>query len=255
LIRAANRYVGAARNLAARHASGEYLLFMDDDNIARSDEIETFVRAAQHSDADVLTTVSDVFSGDSPRDDTSPSEHYWLPLGDCAALGVFQNCFGDANALIRRSAFERLGGFTEDYGVGHEDWELFATATLAGVRMFVLPEPLFWYRVAEQGMLISGNRISNHARSIRPYLSEGGGYLGSALALALRMSLTPVTSSRSSGNLAGLGGWRSLARVLYTVAGDALTSPTLRAKFRRTLSQRGPYETLQAVLSYMQRVA
>jgi glycosyltransferase involved in cell wall biosynthesis len=34
IIRSSNNYLGAARNLAARHASGEYLMFMDDDNVA-----------------------------------------------------------------------------------------------------------------------------------------------------------------------------------------------------------------------------
>lgn len=41
-----------------------------------------------------------------------------------AEAGAFKNCFGDANAFVRREAFERVGGYTEDYGVGFEDWEV-----------------------------------------------------------------------------------------------------------------------------------
>jgi hypothetical protein len=33
---------------------------------------------------------------------------------------------------VSRAAFEELGGFTEDVGVGHEDWELWALAVLRG---------------------------------------------------------------------------------------------------------------------------
>lgn len=48
--------------------------------------------------------------------------HCWLPLGPDLNIASFSNCFGDANALIRKEA-ENIGGFTEDYGLGHEDWE------------------------------------------------------------------------------------------------------------------------------------
>jgi glycosyltransferase involved in cell wall biosynthesis len=41
ILRTSNRYVGAARNTAARCASGDYLLFMDDDNVAKPNEIST----------------------------------------------------------------------------------------------------------------------------------------------------------------------------------------------------------------------
>ena len=33
-------------------------------------------------------------------------------------MGIFKNCFGDASALVQRSAFDALRGFTEDAGVG-----------------------------------------------------------------------------------------------------------------------------------------
>ena len=47
ILRKANGYLGAARNSAAALARGDYLLFMDDDNLAKSNMIETFVTAAR----------------------------------------------------------------------------------------------------------------------------------------------------------------------------------------------------------------
>ena len=47
LIRQDNRYLGAARNRGAKEAKGKYLIFMDDDNVAKPEEIETLVRAAE----------------------------------------------------------------------------------------------------------------------------------------------------------------------------------------------------------------
>ena len=63
----------------------------------------------------------------------------WLPLGGAAAVGVFRNGFGDTNSLIKKKSFEALGGFIEDYGVGHDDWEFFARALLAGLKLRVIP--------------------------------------------------------------------------------------------------------------------
>ena len=110
----------------------------------------------------------------------------WVPLGDAAAVGIFKNCFGDAASLVRRSAFVQLGGFTEDGGVGHEDWELWARAVLRGYTLRVVPEPLYWYRLGLPGSMLAesigggtltqAQRHANHARNIRPYLQRLAGW-------------------------------------------------------------------------------
>lgn len=176
IIRSSNNYLGAARNLAARHASGEYLMFMDDDNVAKPFEVETFVTAALNSGADVLTTPSDLIFGEEFPSPFRKMTHCWLPLGPDLNIASFSNCFGDANALIRKEAFDNIGGFTEDYGLGHEDWEFFAKISLHGYKLQIVPEPLFWYRVANSGMLLSGNKSKNNYRSFRPFMDENVKY-------------------------------------------------------------------------------
>lgn len=170
LVRQQNRYLGAARNTAARHARGEFLVFMDDDNLAKPDELSIFVKAAQASGADILTCFIDAFRGKGEPGGHQVPGARSLPIGGAATVGMFKNCFGDANALIRRDAFETLGGFTEDYGVGHEDWEFFARAVLKGYRLTVIPEALFWYRMADDSMVNTTPRYENHMRPLRPYL-------------------------------------------------------------------------------------
>lgn len=169
IIKSSNNYLGAARNLAASFAKGEYLIFMDDDNVAKPHEIEYFVKAALNSQADILTTPSDLIFGEEFPAPYRKTTHCWLPLGADLNVASFSNCFGDANSMVRTSTFEAIGGFTEDYGVGHEDWEFFANAAIAGFNLMVIPEPLFWYRVANTGMLISGNSEKNNYRSYRPF--------------------------------------------------------------------------------------
>jgi O-antigen biosynthesis protein len=169
VVRQKNSYLGAARNTGARHASGEYLLFVDDDNVLMPDCISTYVSAAGLTGADIVTSVPLQFRHDRRPERESDNELYYLPIGGCAELGAFENCFGDANALISRRAFETVGGFHEDFGKAVEDWQFFAQAVLKGLRIELVPEPVFWYRVRSSGMLNRSNLLENHRRILNAY--------------------------------------------------------------------------------------
>lgn len=164
-----NRYPGAARNTAARHARGEYLLFMDDDNCAKPHEVQTLVAAAQASRADIVTCFLDVFQGNEAPNG-KPALHTWSFVGGSLGLGLLRNCFGDTNSLIRRTVYHALGGMTEDQGTGCEDWEFLARAAVRGCRITVVPEALVWYRQSANGVQNSTPFAGNRLRALRPYL-------------------------------------------------------------------------------------
>jgi len=157
VIRQANEYLGAARNRGWRAARAPLVLFHDDDNVAMPTQIERLVAAARYSGAAIITSAFATFEGDWPPEGDSPSPDTPVTpfLGGALALGLFENCYGDAQALVRRDVLESVGGFSEDFGVGHEDSEFFARTALAGHEVLSLPEPLFWYRVSPGSMLRS----------------------------------------------------------------------------------------------------
>lgn len=174
VVRQENSYLGASRNTAVRHASGDYLLFMDDDNVAKPHEIETFLKVAQTTKADILTSFSDVFEGDEPPSKDNVVSRI-TPFGADIALGMFVNGFGDSNCFVRRSAFEKIGGFTEDYRIGRDDQEFFARAVLSGLTLDVVPEALYWYRqpVTGKGMkAMNYSQMAGEQRVLRPYVSS-----------------------------------------------------------------------------------
>lgn len=147
IVRQPNLYLGAARNTAARHAAGEYLYFLDDDNVLKPEGLATFVAVAQRTGADIVTSFSDAFSASKPPEHIPPHRRVRIvQLGDDICFGLFRNGFGDSNALIRRDVFEALGGNTEDYGVGKDDQEFFARAILSGYRLEHTPQALYWAR-------------------------------------------------------------------------------------------------------------
>lgn len=241
IVRQANSYLGAARNHAVRHARGEYVLFMDDDNLAKPHELATFAQAACVTQADILTTVSDVFfdADGAPRPGQA-SRQLWIPLGSALGLGVFRNVFGDANALIRRKTFLALGGFTEDYGIGHEDWEFFARAVIAGANLQLVPEPLFWYRVNDASMLRGGDRHVDNARSVRPYWEGLPSGVGPALAYAMAVHHRPPTATAPWALAqAADGTWLGVRthRMWWVVTG--VFRPQARARFRTVLLETG----------------
>ncbi len=172
ILRLENGYLGKARNTAVREARSEFILFMDDDNVARPTMVSRFMQTALSSGADLVTTMFEVFSGDKKPGKKTPVVTLFLPVGDILSYSVFGNAFGDANSLIRRPLFEKLGGFSEDYGLGHEDLELFLRGALTGAKVAVIPEPLFWYRRNGESMLSSTLTAANRIRSFRPYLDH-----------------------------------------------------------------------------------
>jgi len=153
LIRSVNSYPGAARNLAVANATGDWIVFMDDDNLAMPNMVDEFCSAQHATGADVLTCVYYGFDANRLIDVTrSVPELLMCPQGPDKGTGVLANVFGDANLMISRRAFEAVGGFTEIYGRGHEDWEFLARLVLSGFKVERILEPLFWYRMNPGGM-------------------------------------------------------------------------------------------------------
>ena len=182
LSRQPRRFPGAARNVAATMARGRYLLFMDDDNVARPEEIEVLVQAAEASGVPVLTCSHDAFRGTSPPEASTSASHRWMPLGGALPLGLFVNCIGDTNMLIRREAFFEAGGFDEERGAGlFEDWAFFLKAMVRGIRVETVPEPLYWYRLGAHGF---GQRSPAHESYSRP-ITPLARIMPSGVALAL----------------------------------------------------------------------
>ena len=166
--------MGAARNAAMREAKGEYLFFVDDHTLLLApDAISIFVQVAQRVDADILTSAISFFLGASDGSPENLLEHSRRPfLGGDAATGAFVNCFGSTNALVRRDAFEAIGGFNDEAVSSLDDWELMSKAALAGLRIETMPEVYVWHREdRDQESMV--HSLVNAVRSARPYTLPG----------------------------------------------------------------------------------
>ncbi len=169
IVRQTNSYLGAARNNAVRHATGEWILFIDDDDCMRDGYISTFVKAVTSTGADIATCFLEYFEGTDEPTPNTRVHHRWVMPGPIGAGTIIQNTFGGANAIVRKELYEKLGGYTEDHGVGFEDWEFYNRAFVNGARFEVIPRPLLWCRWGIGGMQASANRhAQQQARASRP---------------------------------------------------------------------------------------
>ncbi|KAJ3112692.1 hypothetical protein HDU96_004289 [Phlyctochytrium bullatum] len=173
ILREQNKYLGAARNTGARNAAGKYVLFLDDDDFSKPHHIETLVRVAVNTGADIVTSGHDTFSGLRKPTQSKPSERF-IPIGKAKLVGMLENVFGDSAMMMKRERFFTFGGYTEDYGVGFEDYEFYAKASMTNITLEAVAEPLHWYRRHSTSMSKNTNLKTNQLRMLRPYLAARG---------------------------------------------------------------------------------
>jgi hypothetical protein len=143
-----NRGLAAARNTGGATTRGRLLMMLDSDNLLRPFGLARLMRAlARDPGAAFAYGILDRFLKDGP-------------VGLVNAYGWEPARFRDGNyidalALIRRSAFAKLGGYSEDSRLllGYEDYDFWARLAEAGecgtfVRQFVGS-----YRVGHSSML------------------------------------------------------------------------------------------------------
>lgn len=157
IIYGKNEYLGAARNRGVRASKGEYILFADDDNALFHSAVSQYVRGLENSNADICTSFQRIFYEKQIPSNESIGYIQYFTLGGSLELGLMHNSFGDANAIMRRDVFSRIGYIKELKSGGGEDWEFFARAIMKGLKLRVIPEPLYWYRSSTSGMFRKSN--------------------------------------------------------------------------------------------------
>jgi glycosyltransferase involved in cell wall biosynthesis len=161
IIRDENRYVGAARNTGVRASRGELIVLLDDDNALFPEALSTFVQALEHSQSDVcMALAKSVFQSNIPGSDRSSYVTH-LPLGGCLDMGLLANVFGDTISIYRRNVFDKVGFQIEKRNYRVEDWEFFVRLTLAGLKLRLIPEVLFWYRISTEGRYRTSHYYDN----------------------------------------------------------------------------------------------
>lgn len=160
VLRTPNHGLPAARNFAARHARGEMFCALDaDDRLLPL----WFERALAILDEQPeLAFVSHWLQafGD---------EHWtWTPVS-CELPALLARNTVNGAAVVRRSAFEAVGGYDETMRSGCEDWDFWLRLVERGFRGAIVPEVMFHYRRSASSMsrvMISGDEYGGVLRTL-----------------------------------------------------------------------------------------
>ncbi len=141
-----NRYLPAARNRGFLEARAELVLPLDCDDTLEPSYLAETVSILENAPADVgfvftHVRLTDTLTGLLPRH---------LNRFDQLFLNLLPYCM-----LIRKSAWQVVGGYDETMRGGMEDWEFNIRLSRSAFRGIELAKPLFVYSVRPDGMLLS----------------------------------------------------------------------------------------------------
>jgi GT2 family glycosyltransferase len=225
-----NRKLPAARNTGIRAARGEYLAFLDSDDLFLPHKL-----AAQARYLDERPDVGLVASGHQYVDEAGQLLQESRPWIGRPAITLESILFGGLApvhaVLLRRDWFDRVGGFDEQFAYC-EDMDLWYRLALAGCPMVWEPAVVCQYRLHANNMSRSPE---THFAYLRRALDKA--FADPRLPANLRARRAELDAQIDLSEAARLlaGGWEEAAgeRVRRAVAGD----PGLLADDGRRLAE------------------
>lgn len=141
-----NAGLAAARNTGFQAARADFVLPLDCDDALSVDFLAETVPLLKAADADVAfifthMLATGALSATLPRHFNRFDQLFLNRLPYCL--------------LLRKWAWEKVGGYDAAMRDGYEDWEFNIRLTLAGFRGIEISRPLFIYYVSADGMLMS----------------------------------------------------------------------------------------------------
>lgn len=150
-----NRGLPASRNLGFDAARADAVMVMDADNLVYPTALRRLCDAlgADPEAAFAYSALEEFGTSTGVR--SAMAWHVpWLCEGN----------YIDAQAMIRRSVWERLGGYrtADELVFGWEDWELWLRIAADGGHGVHVPQMLGRYRTQAQSMLSTSNLVADH---------------------------------------------------------------------------------------------
>ncbi len=159
LIRTENHGLGAARNRGVAEATGEYLAFVDSDDLVPEDAYSAMVSTLADSGSDfVVGSVQQLVDGElvEPEFIRRGVERRRIGITASDVPWILRNVFA-WNKVFRRSFYEGAGiRFPE--GVRYEDQPAIMRAYLTAERFDIIRRPVYTWRVRSDGSSITQRR-------------------------------------------------------------------------------------------------
>ncbi len=129
-----NEGVAAARNLAIKQAKAEYILCLDADDKIESSCLQKMYDVINTKKYDIVGCGYQEFGRSNKKNIRQYSKY-----------GICRECLFPVTALFKKSDWKKIGGFAKD--VEDEDWRFWLKLVEVGVRVHIIQEVLFLYRI------------------------------------------------------------------------------------------------------------
>jgi glycosyltransferase involved in cell wall biosynthesis len=153
LTKTSNKGAASARNLGLSLAKGEFVAFLDSDDVWQPGKLELQINKIDDENCDIVYCSSREYFGGSKFGDLHLAKHeghvYKFYRRYPARAIIVQGCSG---ALIRKSVFDLSGNFDETFTGAAEDWDFFRRCSRV-VSIGFLPEALVYYRKHGSGIM------------------------------------------------------------------------------------------------------
>ncbi len=145
---------GYGCNLAARHARGAYLVFLNPDTAVTPGWLEGLISALE-APGIALATPCILLMDDPERVNTMGNDVHYTGLAFCRGIGAPRPLTGEiedvpaisgAAFAVRREVWEALGGMDPSFFLYVEDTDLSWRAWLSGYRCVVVPQSVVYHR-------------------------------------------------------------------------------------------------------------
>ncbi|QDZ22442.1 glycosyltransferase [Chloropicon primus] len=153
-----SNFLAEAQNLCVKEAGGSHISFLRSGQILMRGALGELWSAALKKKLDIATSFMslykvsslpvletfDQYDGDALTLHVAGMRTFpHVYLGQAVLPGLYQNVYGGPVMVVRRAAFDQVGGFPSDFVDGYSVWEFYCRAASFGLSMEVLPRGLY----------------------------------------------------------------------------------------------------------------